>query len=237
MEAEEVVKTEDAAGRLAQAFADVRGGALEKARAVFADLMHDPAHGVEAYRGLAAVAWRQKQGEAAIQLLRMAVQQGPDNSDAQADLALVLYASGRAEDSLVHWDQRLRLTPNDAMAWHNYGQALATVGRFDVAATAFETALKLAPDQAQTYETYARALATAGNEELAEGVWRRGLARLPRMESMYLGLARSQFEQSKLTQSCEARCSTTSATRPERKRSIAARSNCAPAGSCRSKRC
>lgn len=203
MEADEAVKADDAAGRLAQAFSDVRGGELEKSRAVFADLMHDPTHGVEAYRGLAAVAWKQKQGEAAIQLLRMAVQQGPDNGDAQADLALVLYASGRAEESLVHWDQRLRLTPSDAMAWHNYGQALATVGRLDMAVSAFETALKLAPDQAQTYETYARALATAGNEELAEGVWRRGLARLPKMESMYLGLARSQFEQSKLTQSCE----------------------------------
>ena len=203
MQAEEAVKTDDAAGRLAQAFADVRSGALEKARVVFADLMHDPKHGVEAYRGLAAVAWKQKQGEAAIQLLRMAIQQNPDNGDAQADLALVLFSSGRAEEALVHWDLRLRLTPNDAMAWHNYGQALAGAGRLDVAVAAFERALKLAPDQARTYEAYAHALATAGNEEVAEAVWRRGLARLPRLESMYLGLGRSQFEQSKLPQSCE----------------------------------
>lgn len=201
--AEEVVKTDDAAGRLTQAFSDVRSGELEKARATFADLVHDSTHAVQAYRGLAAVAWKQKQGEAAIQLLRMAVQQGPDNSDAQADLALVLYSSGRAEESLVHWDQRLRLTPGDGMAWHNYGQALATAGRLDAAVSAFETALKLAPDQAQTYETYARALAAAGGEEQAEEVWRRGLARFPRMESMYLGLAGSQFEQSKLRQACE----------------------------------
>lgn len=201
--AEERVEADETAARMTGAFADVRRGELEKARTVFVDLMHDPKHGVEAYRGLAAVAWQQKQGEAAIQLLRIAVQQRPDNADAQADLALLLLTSGRAEESLVHWDQRLRLTPADALAWHNYGQALAAAGRLDAAVSAFEMALKLAPDQAQTYETYARALATAGSQDRAEPVWRRGLARFPRMESMYLGLANSLFEQSQLQAACE----------------------------------
>ena len=196
--ADELVETDEKASRLAQAFADVRRGEIEKARTVFVDLMHDPKNGVDAYRGLAAVAWQQKQREAAIQLLRIAVQQRPDHADAQADLALLLLTSGRAEESLAHWDQRLRLTPSDAMAWHNYGQALASAARLEAAVSAFEMALKLAPDQAQTYETYARALAAAGSHDRAEAIWRRGLARIPRVESMYLGLANSLFEQSKV---------------------------------------
>lgn len=203
MQAENVSGTGSAAARIAQAFADVRGGQLERARAVFADLMHDPKHGVEAYRGLAAVAWQQKQGDTAIQLLRLAVQQEPEHVDAHADLALVLLTTGRAEESLVHWDKRLRLTPGDAMAWHNYGQALATAGRLDAAVSAFEQALRLAPDQALTYETYARALATASAHDRAEAVWRRGLERFPRMESMYRGLAGAQFDQSLLKESSE----------------------------------
>jgi tetratricopeptide (TPR) repeat protein len=202
-QAEDLVETGEKAARIAEAFSDVRRGEFEKARTVFADLMHDPKHGVEAYRGLAAVAWQQKQGEAAIQLLRVAVQQRPDHADAQADLALLLLTSGRAEESLVHWDQRLRVTPTDAMAWHNYAQALAAAGRLEAAVSAFEMALKLAPDQVQTYETYARALAAAESQDRAEAVWRRGLARFPRMESMYLGLADSLFKQSQVPAACE----------------------------------
>jgi tetratricopeptide (TPR) repeat protein len=194
---------DSAAARIAQAFVDVRGGQLERARAVFADLMHDPRHGVDAQRGLAAVAWQQQQGDTAVQLLRLAVQQQPDHVDAQADLALVLLATGRAEESLAHWEQRLRLTPGDAMAWHNYGQALAAARRPDAAAAAFEQALRFAPDQAQTYETYAKAMVAAGAHDRAEAVWRRGLARFPKLEVMYLGLAGVQFDQSQLKQSCD----------------------------------
>ncbi|HUR40735.1 MAG TPA: sulfotransferase [Verrucomicrobiae bacterium] len=203
MPAENVSGSVPAAARIAQAFADLKGGQLEQARAVFADLMHDPQHGIEAYRGLAAVAWQQKQGDTAIQLLRLAVQQQPEHVDAQADLALVLLTAGRAEESLPHWDQRLRLTPGDAMAWHNFGQALATAGRLDQAVPAFEQALTLTPQQAQTYETYARALTKAAVHDRAEAVWRRGLERFPKMEVMYHGLAGALFDQSLLRQCME----------------------------------
>jgi len=202
MQAENPAAT-SAAARIAQAFTDVRGGQLERARAVFADLMHDPQHGVDAHRGLAAVAWQQKQGDTAIQLLRLAVQQQPEHVDAQADLALVLLAQGRAAESLPHWEQRLRLTPGDAMAWHNYGQALVTAGRLDAGASAFEQALRLAPDQAQSYESYAKALSAAGLHERATAVWQRGLAHFPKLELMYLGLGGALFEQSLLKESCE----------------------------------
>lgn len=188
----------DTAGRLAQAFNELRAGHADRARATFADLMHDPQHGTDAYRGLAAVAWQQKQPESALQLLKIAVQQQPDHADARADLALLLLLGGRAAESLPHWDQRLRLTPSDSMAWHNYGKALAATGHLDSATAAFEQALLLAPAQAQTYEVYARALSDARRPALAEAVWRRGIAQLPKLESMYLGLVQLQFSRGRL---------------------------------------
>lgn len=203
MQADPVAKAGEGAARIAQAFADLRAGQVERARAVFADLMHDPRHGVDAYRGLAAVAFQQKQGDAAIQLLRMAVGQQPDHVDANADLALVLLTAGRAEESLPYWEKRLRATPGDAMAWHNYGQALVKASRLDAATSAFEQALRLAPDQAKTYEVYARALAAADADDRAEAVWRRGLERFPKTELMYLGVAGAQFDQSLIRQSAD----------------------------------
>lgn len=195
---EPVASSDDKAGRLAQAFNDLRAGQADRARTTFADLMHDPEHGVDAHRGLAAVAWQQREPETALQLLRVAVQQRPDHADVQADLALMLLLGRRAAESLPHWDQRLRLVPQDSMAWHNYGNALLAVGHLDTAVTAFEQALTLAPNQAQTYEVYARALAEAGRPAQAEAVWRRGLERLPKLESMYLGLVALQFSRGHL---------------------------------------
>ena len=186
-----------AEGRIAQAFTDLRSGQLDRARAVFAELMHDPQHGVDGYRGLAAVAWKQQQADTAIQLLRMAVQQQPDHADAQADLALVLLTAGRAQESLPHWDQRLRVRPTDAAAWHNYGTALVAVGHLDSAATAFEQALSLDPEQTRTYESFARALRET-DPARAEAVWRRGVARLPKQESLHIGLIEALFEGGRL---------------------------------------
>ncbi|MBI3191525.1 MAG: tetratricopeptide repeat protein, partial [Pedosphaera parvula] len=136
-EAKPVSTKDEKAGRIAQAFTDLQSGQVERARAVFANLMHDPHYGVDAQRGLAAVAWRHQQADAAIQMLKIAIQQQPDHADAQADLALLLFLTGRAAESLVHWDKRLRLCPADALAWHNYGKALASAGRIDVAVSAF----------------------------------------------------------------------------------------------------
>lgn len=189
---------DDKAQRLARAFDELRSGQEEQARAVFADLMHDPRHGVEAHRGLAAVAWKRQESDTAIQLLRMAVQQQPDHADAQADLGLVLLLSGRAKDSLAHWDKRLRLRPTDAPAWHNYGKALAAAGYPDESVRAYEQALELAPDQAPTYENYARSLMAAGEHERAETVWRRGIEKLPGQASLYQGLVEAQFARGRL---------------------------------------
>lgn len=202
-EASQGKTTDDKTNRVAQAFADLQAGQVERARAVFADFMHDPRHGVDAHRGLAAVAWRNQQPDAAIQMLKVAVQQQPGHPDAQADLALLLLLSGRAKESLPHWDQRLRLKPTDAPAWHNYAKALAAAGHVDTAVSAFEQALALAPDQPQTYETYARAMAEGGLEDRAEAIWRRGLEKFPQRESMYVGLGGLQFDRAQLPQSLE----------------------------------
>lgn len=194
----EAVAPGDKAGLLDRAFADLRAGQADRARATFADLMHDPEHGTDAYRGLAAVAWHEKKVDSALQFLRLAVEQRPDHADARADLALLLLLSGRAAESLPHWDQRLRLAPRDAPAWHNYGKALAGAGHLDAAVSAFEQAIALDPDQAKTYEVYAKAMVEAGDEERAEAVWRRGLEKFPGLESMYVGLADLQFARSKV---------------------------------------
>jgi len=193
----------DGAQRIAAAFDSYRRGQLDSARAVFADYMHDPKLGVDAHRGLAAVAWQRRQPDGAIQLLREAVRSAPEHADARADLALTLMMAGRAEESLEHWQHRVELKPNDAPSWHNFAKALVEVRRFRDAQPAFERALSLAPDQVGSYVTYARAMQSAGDLQAAESVWRRAIQVPVAAEAGYIGLGGVLFKQARLEETLE----------------------------------
>lgn len=186
------------AERIAVAFAQVRDGNLDTARATFSDLMHDPAHAVDAHRGLAAIAWRQQQAEGAVQLLSEAVRRDPEHADARADLALLLMLKGEPSRALEHWHGRLEQRPEDVAAWHNYGKCLADAGQIDAAAQAFEHAVALQPRQAESYAAYARALQKAGALARAGDVWQRLLTVVPDAEEAFQGLAETQFHRGQL---------------------------------------
>lgn len=189
--------------QIANGFRQLQAGELDEARAVFADHMHDSDVGIAAHRGLAAVAWRRGQSESAVQLLEEALRVKPQDSEARADLALLLMMSGRSEDSLPHWRARLEQVPEDAPALHNLGKALADCSRFAQAAEAFERALAIDPALAGTYATYARTMAQAGDPERAETLWRRALGLDPKMQAAYLGLGELLFHQAKLEECLE----------------------------------
>lgn len=198
MDTTETQQTAQTAERIAQAFAQIRDGQMDTARATFADLMHQPQSAVDAHRGLAAIAWRQQQAEGALQLLSEAVRLAPDHADARADLALLLMLKGEPARAVEHWHARLEQRPDDAAAWHNYGKCLADAGQIDAASQAFERTLELQPRQVDTYAAYARALQKAQAMTRAGDVWRRMLAVAPKSSEAYQGLAETQFHRAEL---------------------------------------
>ena len=178
---------------LGHAFRLLKSGQLDQARTVFADSINDEALGVDAHRGLAAIAWQRGQKDAAIQLLSEAVRRDDQHPDANADLALLLMMVGRYAESLRHWQARLAAQPRDAGAWHNYGKALFEAKRAEEAFKAFEHAIAHAPNQVGSYVTYAKGLEALQQWSAAEQVWRRGLENNPEMEAAVQGIAECQF--------------------------------------------
>lgn len=183
---------------LGHAFQLLKAGQLDQARTLFADRINDDEHGVDAHRGLAAIAWQRGQKDAAIQLLSEAVRRDDRHPDANADLALLLMMAGRYAESLQYWQIRLAVRSDDAGAWHNYGKALFEAKRPDDAFKAFEHALTHAPEQVGSYVTYAKGLEALQRWAQAEQVWRRGLDRNPSMEAAVQGIAECQFHQGRL---------------------------------------
>lgn len=184
--------------RLQQAFQEMSAGRLDLARRAFTALCSDPDCGADAFRGLAAVCWRQGQLPAAVEYLRQAVTIAPDHADAQADLAIVLMTSNQLAQALPHWERVVALRPNDADVWHNYGKLLGDLRRLQPAREAFERSLALAPDRVPTLMTYARVLASCGEEDAATVIWERVIALQPQRFDGYQGLAELQFARGRL---------------------------------------
>ena len=91
--------------------------------------------------------------------LEMYLKQKPGNADAQAGLAMIYFLQRRYDDALPHFQEAVRLRPEDSDMRTNLGALLASRGDLRGAIQAFEQALKLNPNDAtaQKYLTRARA--------------------------------------------------------------------------------
>lgn len=190
--------------RLQQAFADLHAGRLDIARRAFSGLCGDASVGVDAYRGLAAVAWRQGQGGPAIEFLRQAIGIDPQNFDARSDLGLVLMLSRQTEAAVVEWQRAAQLRSDDADVWHNLGKAMGDLRQIGPCREAFERSLLLGPDRMQTLSTYARSLANCGDDDGAELLWERVITLQPDQADGYKGLAELLFAGGRLERSLQA---------------------------------
>ncbi|MEQ1439854.1 sulfotransferase [Fontimonas sp. SYSU GA230001] len=188
---------------LRQAFADLHRGQLDAARSAFAVLCGERDVAVDAYRGLASIAWRQGQGASAIDFLRQAIGIDPENFDARSDLGLVLMLSRQTGAAVAEWQCAAQLRPDDADIWHNLGKALGDLRQLGPCREAFERSLMLKPDRVTTLATYARALANCGDDDGAEALWERVIALQPNQADGYKGLADVQFARGHLERALE----------------------------------
>ncbi|SFF68673.1 Tfp pilus assembly protein PilF [Fontimonas thermophila] len=187
------ISIEESRRNLDVAFRELKAGRLNEARVAFTRLCNDPGCGADAYRGLAAICWRQGQMATAIEYLRQAVSLAPDHPDAHADLAFVLMAARQLAAALPHMERLVALQPHNPDAWHNLGKLLGDLRELESARQAFERSLQLAPDRRPTLVTYARTLAACGDDEGAERIWERIIALQPNIAEGYQGLAEVQF--------------------------------------------
>jgi len=88
---------------------------------------------------------------------------------AHNNLGLVLQDSGRMSEAIEHYEQALRIEPDDAEAHNNLGLVLQGSGRMSEAIEHYEQALRIKPDFADAHNDLGTALAQTGkiNEAIA----------------------------------------------------------------------
>jgi tetratricopeptide (TPR) repeat protein len=106
----------------------------------------------------------------AIDILRAALYQMPEQAILWNSLATVLAEEGRADESLVFYEEAARLEPGFARAYHNLGYAYQHLSELDKALVSYDKALELVVDPAERIETrHSRSICLIGLGKLEEG--------------------------------------------------------------------
>ncbi|HEY0267375.1 MAG TPA: tetratricopeptide repeat protein, partial [Rhizomicrobium sp.] len=106
----------------------------------------------------------------AIETLKDAIYRMPHESILWNSLATVLAEEGRADESIVFYNEAARLAPNFARAYHNLGYAYQHLSKMEEALLNYDRALELVVDPAERIETrHSRSICLIGLGKLEEG--------------------------------------------------------------------
>jgi tetratricopeptide (TPR) repeat protein len=97
----------------------------------------------------------------------------------QNNLGVALDENGQPDEAIPHYEQALRIDPENAWAHTSLGAALADMGRVDEAIGHFEKALKSHPELVAAHNNLALALRTKGRPDEAIAHYRRALSYEP----------------------------------------------------------
>ena len=105
-----------------------------------------------------------------IETLRAALYRMPHEAILWNSLATVLAEEGRADESLVFYEEAARLQPDFARAYHNLGYAYQHLGKLEEALRSYDMALERAVDPTERRETsHSRSICLIGAGHLEEG--------------------------------------------------------------------
>ena len=85
------------------------------------------------------------------------------NRNTYYNFALALQRADRVQEAIGHYEQALRIKPDDAEAHYNLGTALESVGKTQEAIAHWQEAIRLRPDYAEPHNNLASALLRSGN--------------------------------------------------------------------------
>jgi tetratricopeptide (TPR) repeat protein len=108
---------------------------------------------------------------------------------------------GAIQEAIGHYEQALRLHPNDPSVPVNLATALLRAGRFEEAIGPYEQALRIDPDDAQAHYNLGVALVKLGQPGQAIGHFERALQIDPNHAEAHLILGSVLFDQGKVPES------------------------------------
>jgi len=115
----------------------------------------------------AIAAFQRGEAEAAVELLRRAIEVNPESAVATNDLGSMLAQMGRMAEAIPAFRRAIELVPDYPEAHNNLANIYQMTGNLEEAVASYQTALRLRPDYAEAYRNLASALRRLGRVEEA----------------------------------------------------------------------
>lgn len=129
----------------------------------------------------------------ALDYIRKAQLQFPNNANARYELALYLQSHGEPEEAVKHYDTLLMMQPNNYMVLYNIGYVnFVYLRNNEVALDYFSRALEANPNYLDAYYNKGRVLEQMGNYAQAEEIYKDILKRYPNYQLAIDALNRIQ---------------------------------------------
>jgi tetratricopeptide (TPR) repeat protein len=161
---------------LQQALLLQQRGQFPEAERLYRALLARERNHFAALYGLAILRARLGDREAAVKLMRRALNQNPRVAGAHNDLGNMLEALGRYDEAIERYERALSLDPGLAAAHTNLGRALNARGRPAEAMAHHERALALAPELADAHNNLGVVLQALGRAQEASAHIERAIA-------------------------------------------------------------
>ncbi|WP_170954864.1 tetratricopeptide repeat protein, partial [Polaromonas sp. AER18D-145] len=185
--------TRSVAGKLTSTLALHKNGDLDKAEALYKEILTAQPRHFGALQMLATIAAHRKDNAAAVVLFGQALSTRPDHVGVLNDLGNVLQAQGKTEEALQSYGRALDVQPDFVDALVNRGNAWRRLQRVEEALASYERALQVSPNHAEVLNNRGVALlelrrpqealasyqkAWRARPDYAEAHWNEALCRL-----------------------------------------------------------
>lgn len=177
-----------------------RSGQLERAEAMYVDILRQDPGNVDAIHLLGVLARQGGRPDVAVQLIGRAVERRPDAPIIQFNYADALYFCRRFDEAVTHYRKAVELAPDHYDAHNNLATALIEMRLFGEAAAACRAAIAIDPARPHAYNTLGNALRGDGRIDDALEAYSHALQREPNFVEalnnmgLVLGAAGRPFE-------------------------------------------
>jgi predicted O-linked N-acetylglucosamine transferase (SPINDLY family) len=192
------------AALLAEALELHRGGRLDDAAMIYERILAaDPAH-ADAAHLLGLVRFRHGNFDAAIRLIRGAIERHPDNPIYHGNLGNVLKDGGQPADAVTAYRRALELDPGFAEIHNNLGYLLHLDGKITEAIGHYRQAIALRPANFRAQYNLGNALYLIGRSEEAVAAFRAAAALNPEFADTWdhLGTVLQRLGRTSEAESC-----------------------------------
>ncbi len=110
----------------------------------------------------AIAAFQRGEAEAAVDLLRRAIEANPESAVVANDLGSMLAQMGRITEAIPAFRRAIELVPEYPEAHNNLANIYQMTGSLEEAVASYQTALRLRPEYAEAYRNMASALRRVG---------------------------------------------------------------------------